>query len=550
MKRKVIGICLLLALFSACQKEPDLPEIGPEPSAVGNVLTTDVIHNTLARIVALSLEDVNVRAFLHEEIGREFTGDYDILFELIKDKEISSGKFGNVSFSAYLESVAAEKGIDFSPVSDYLNKCKNLQISCPVYYNDWDPASTVPLVIGLPVEYNEGEGMPVKGYDLGGGENICYEEDITVPVLLVRIAERVDEEGMMRVDPDGFVIPEEERFVTAREAYEYTLQHMKSARTLQAEPVIEVLDNLEFAERLASRRSMYTYPEGKPSVGSGKILDPGLKSAAATAISAPSTFTVHPAGPYTIQLNWSQVPGAVSYEIYRQYMTYPNYLLATVGGDQINYYDQYLATDFGYTYSIRSVDASGNASPLTNGLESYASWRTNGNRDVIDKIFIDSDCWKWCCGLFDGKIELQYKTSYLTIPGNTNTAYPGVGVNSLGQKTKDQQKNKWCYYNHYLFPWDVRTKSYSYRLVMVEDDGAGDGTTIKFGLTFKVQIFKIVDISAPLSIEFKIADKDESFGEVIIQYWERKGGPLVNGIPSDGYNLMPDKGNARMYMKQ
>lgn len=104
---------MLLALFSACQKEPDLPEIRPEPSAVGNGLTTDVIHNTLARIVALSLEDVNVRAFLHEEIGREFTGDYDILFELIKDKEISSGKFGNVSFSAYLESVAAEKELIF-----------------------------------------------------------------------------------------------------------------------------------------------------------------------------------------------------------------------------------------------------------------------------------------------------------------------------------------------------------------------------------------------------------------------------------------------------
>ena len=82
---------------------------------------------------------------------------------------------------------------------------------------------------------------------------------------------------------------------------------------------------------------------------------------------------------------------------------------------------------------------------------------------------------------------------------------------------------------------------------MVEDDDAGDGTTIKFGLTFKVQIFKIVDISAPLSIEFKIADKDESFGEVIIQYWERRNGPDAG---SDGYNLMPDRGKARMYVKQ
>jgi hypothetical protein len=549
MKSKVIGISLLLALFSACQKESDLPELVTDTSAVNNVLTTDMIHNTLARVVALSLEDNNARLFLHEEIGKQFTGDYDILYDIIKGKEILSEKFGNVSFASYLESVAGEHEIDFSPVRDYLAKCKNLQISCPVFYKDWDPASMTPLVIGLPVDYNEGGRMPVKGYDLEGGENICFEEDIVTPVLLVRIAERVDAEGMMRVDPDGFVIPEEERTVTAREAYDYAVEHLKSAGIWQTEPVIEVVGNDEFMERLVSRRSMYSYPEGEPSIGTGKILDPGLKSATATAISAPSTFSVFPAGPYTIQLSWSQVPGAVSYEIYRQYMTYPNYLLATVGSDQINYYDQYLGTDFGYTYSIRAVDASGNASPLTNGLESYASWRTNGNRDVIDKIFIDSDCWKWCCGLFDGKIELQYKTSYLTLPGNTNTAYPGVGVNSLGQKTKDQQKNKWCYYNHYLFPWDVRTKSYSYRIVMVEDDGAGDGTTIKLGLTFKVQIFKIVDISAPLSIEFKIADKDESFGEVIIQYWERKGGPLVNGIPSDGYNLIPDKGKARMYLK-
>jgi hypothetical protein len=193
------------------------------------------------------------------------------------------------------------------------------------------------------------------------------------------------------------------------------------------------------------------------------------------------------------------------------------------------------------------VDANGNKSPLTNGLESYASWRTNGSRDIIDKIYIDSGCWRWCCGLFDGKIELQYKISYLSTPGNTNVAFPGSGTIGLGQKTRDQQRNKWYTYNHYMFPWDIRNCSYSYRFMLIEDDGSGDARTIKLGSTFKIQVLKIIDISLTSGIEFKIANKDEEFGEVVVLYWERKNGPYYD---SDGYNLRPQEGNARMYLKQ
>lgn len=551
MNSKFIGLCLLLVIFGACQKEPDLPEFCPEPSAQNTqVFALDEIHQTLARVLALSLADNSVKHFLHFEIGKQFTGDYDILFDLIKDKEIESEKYGNLTFSALLNHVAGENGIDFSGVMNSVRSYKNLQISCPVYFNDWDPAAMSLMVVGLPVNYNEGEKTAVTGYDVAGGETLCFEDDIHTPVLLVRLAERVDADGMMRVDPDGFVIPENERDVTAVEAYEYAGHQLKSASVSATEPVIEVVDSRNFDQRLMERRSLYTYPEGKAISTGGKTIEEGLKSATSMAVETPGGFSVHPAGPYTIQINWTQVPGAVAYEIYRQYSTNPNYLLATVDGNQINYYDQYLSLGDHYTYSVRAIDATGNASPLTNGLESCSSWRTNGRRDVIDKIFIDSDCWRWCCGLFDGKIELQYKTSYLRLPGNTNLAYPSVGVNSLGQKTRSQQKGEWCTYNHYLFPWDVRSNSYSYRIILVEDDGAGDGKTIKLGLTFKVQVFKIIDISVSPGIEFKIAAKDEDFGEVIVQYWERKSGPVVNGIPSDGYNLMPDRGAARMYMKQ
>jgi hypothetical protein len=546
--KKIIRLFLFLLIFSSCQKEPELQEKSILPQA--NTVKTFTLNDTndaLARVLALSLTDKNVRLLLHSEIAKQFTYDFDILFDLIKNKEIESENYGLVKFSVLLQNIAREANIDFSMFNESSFRYKNLQISSPVYFENWNPEIDVLSVISLPVEYNEGEGKMVKAYDYGGNEKWVSEEEINSPILLVRQAERVDENGMMRVDPDGFVIPEEERVVTAVEAYEAANLHFKSAIIQQGDPVIEVLSKDEFKERLLSRRSLGSETFYKPLTPIRPVYEPTLKSGEMATIEAPGNFTVHPGGPYTIQLNWTPVAGAVSYEIFRQYQTNPNYLLATVGNDQINYFDQYLNIGDHYTYSIRAVDINGNKSVLTSGLEAYASWRNNGSRDIIDKIFLDSDCWSWCCGLFDGKIELQYKTSYLMTPSNTNVAYPTTGVNSVGQKTKDQQKNKWCSYNHYLFPWDLRLTSYSYRFILIEDDGEGNGKTIKLGTTFKIQLFKVVDFSVSPSIEFKIADKDEDFGEMIVQYWEWKNGPYPY---TDGYNLMPDRGHARMYLKQ
>ncbi len=550
MKRKLLGVFLLLIIFSACQKYPEIPETDMiSNSAPEKAFTLNQTHDALARVLALSLTDRNVRLFLHAEIGKQFTSDFDILYDLIKDKEIITEKYGTVSFSGLLKNIASGAGIEFSMFDESVLRYRNLQISSPVYYSNWDPHDFIPMVISLPEEYHEGEKMAVKAYDSDGHEMMVLEEELNSPILLIRQAERVDADGMMRVDPDGFVIPEEERRVSAAEAYAFSEFYLKSASSVPEEPVIQVLDNDKFHDALAARRLMYAPGKTKPvnSTNSTGIPPGSMLKSATTALAAPDNFTVHPAGPYTIQLNWFQVAEAVSYEIFRQYQTDPNYLIATVDETQINYFDQNLSIGEHYTYSVRAVDAAGNRSPLTDGKESYASWRTNGRRDMIDRIFIDADCWKWCCGLFDGKIELQYKTSYLQLPGNTNVAYPGSGVISIGQKTKDQQRNKWCYYNHYMFPWDVRYNSYSYRFKMIEDDGDGNGTKIKLGVTFKVQVLKIVDISVSPGIEFTIADKDEEFGEIIIQYWEWRGGPKSY---TDGYNLEPNKGKARMYLKQ
>jgi hypothetical protein len=548
MKKIVPGIILIFAIFCACQKEQEFFEDNPSKAVnASNSVTVDKMNDILAQVLSLAINDINVRLMLHSEISKQFTFDFDILYSLIKDREIISGKCGLVKFSELLQKTAQDAGIDFSLFDQNSLIYKNLQISSPVYFEEWDPETTDPVVISLPEDYQEESESWVNAFKSDGSQFQIKEKEITGPILLVRKAERVDENGMMSVDPDGFVIPEEERTVTAIEAYDAANHQLKSGSVKQHEPVIEVLNSVQFEQKLQSRRSLNDETNYKSQTMTGPAFVNTLKSGEIATISAPANFSVHPAGPYTIQLNWTPVAGAVAYEIFRQNELWPNSLLNTVNETQINYFDQNLYNGEHYVYSIRAVDASGNRSVLSNGLEAYASWRNNGSRDIIDKIYIDSDCWNWCCGLFDGKIELQYKTSYLITPSNTNVAYPASGVNSLGQKTKDQQRNKWCYYNHYLFPWDVRSCSYSYRFKLIENDGSGDGQTIKLGCTFKVQIAKIVELSATPSIEFKIADKDEEFGEMIIVYWERSNGPDPY---TDGYNLMPDRGNARMYFRQ
>jgi hypothetical protein len=548
MKKFLIVNLLLVFIWGACQKQPEWQEnAGNQIPVPDRSVFPDQTHNDLARVLALALADKQVRLFLHDEISRQFTGDFDILYDLIKDREVISDTYGTVSFADLLLKTAAKAGIDFSSFTRNAREYKNLQISSPVYFPDWNPEHFLPLVISLPVDYREGRGERVAAFDATGSVTWLTENDIREPFLLVRQAERVDAGGMMRVDPDGFVIPEAERTVTAPEAYAWSSLSLKSANPAGQQNVIEVLGNDAFQQALNSRRSSVGNPPSEIPPKQDPAPVERLKSVTSPSMVAPANFSVNPAGPGTIQISWSQVAGAVAYEIYRQYDVYPNYLLTTVGADQINYYDQYLLTGDHYTYSVRAVDESGGTSVLTDGKESYASWRTNGNRDVIDKIYLDSDCWNWCCGLFDGKIELQYKTSYVWVPNNTTIAYPGTGVNNLGQKSRDQQKGKWCTYNHYLFPWDVRSCSYSYRFKLIEDDGDGNGVTVKLGNTFKIQLLKIVDLSFPINIEFKIAEKDEEFGEVIIQYWEWKNGPYYY---SDGYDVIPDKGHARMYLKQ
>ena len=137
---------------------------------------------------------------------------------------------------------------------------------------------------------------------------------------------------------------------------------------------------------------------------------------------------------------------------------------------------------------------------------------------------------------------MQYKAAYYDHIIKAASGYPSssTSLNNFGQKTKNQQKDKWYSYDVELFPWTIANQSYDYHLNLVEDDGNGTGVTIELGGSFKIPI-KTIDATLSAKITFKIANSDENLGEVLVSYWDQN---------YKTYNFSPKKGSAQMILTQ
>ena len=441
----------VLTVFNSCQKDELVVQTNNEIVTLTSLNLTDfqrddVIEN-LAKVLALAINEKSVRKLLHEEIAKQFTNDYDILYSLIKDKMIELESNEMVSFEIFLAKTALENKIDISLFFDLAPSFKNLQISSPVYFEDWSYESFKPVVISLPVNYNTENKVAVKGYFADGSVKDVLENKITEPIILVRRAERVDDDGLMRVDFNGFVIPEEDRSITAKDAYmEVSMPgYLKSASL--ARSIIEVIDynEMENVKSIYRSGNHFTRNNGldiKTVAAMFNELDNNnnnnnnntLLKSAQSSLPIPKVKSVFPDEPYAIRFGWEGVAGATQYEIWRQFSSYPVEKIATLSADDFTYMDINRTSGQSFYYAIRALDNIGNTSPMSEPYEAIASWRKNGSRDVIERVFISKDCWNWCCGLFDGKIELQYKLAYYDHIIKIAAAYPSgsINLNNLG----------------------------------------------------------------------------------------------------------------------
>jgi len=202
--RKVATVALVLIglVFAGCEKEKMEIEVNknlllPKNCIVKNNNNVSETFNNQERellsiVIAKSMQNPEFRMFIKEEALKQFDGDYDVLFQNVKDKNIAKGKtIEDFLFDFYLN----EKGINTSKseFKKIIESIPDFQISVPVNCENWDAETEIPLVTYIPVDFDEQTTKYVNAYDYNGNlYTLSTQDEPDVAVVVLGSCERMD----------------------------------------------------------------------------------------------------------------------------------------------------------------------------------------------------------------------------------------------------------------------------------------------------------------------------------------------------------------------
>jgi hypothetical protein len=181
-KENIIYSIILLFILNAC-KDEDLQQ----PSVKGNSVAWNNEESfVLAEILAKSLEDADLRAFLKEEALKQFDEDHDVLIQMVKNKEVRQGE----TFLDILKKNATEE-VD---LEDLLAKRPLLTIFVPslekISPMEWNVAAQIPQVaVALDLINDE---RTIRVIDKNGNvTEFNVNKDPGISVIVLKDNERV-----------------------------------------------------------------------------------------------------------------------------------------------------------------------------------------------------------------------------------------------------------------------------------------------------------------------------------------------------------------------
>ncbi|MBR1513146.1 MAG: fibronectin type III domain-containing protein [Bacteroidales bacterium] len=277
--------------------------------------------------IAISLCDEEFRSIIKEEAQKKFDGDYDILATSLQKRKLENK---GVLVGEFLLENLEKNGIKIE--DDYLDEVAslipNLQVSIPIKCDEWDEVNFIPPVVPVPVDFDDINNDFIDGYDrLGNQYTFSLKEDPDIPIIVVSVSERIDENGKFRW--------EEEEPVT----------------------LLSSFDSLSITSR--------DIPVN------------------------PSSLTLHHGAANEIILEWPDVIGENGYKIYRKVDAGDFSLRATVSANNNGYIDKYLSYGKRYWYKIKSYNNDGESafSPISTTI---ASARTDGQNLSISRMMFNT----------------------------------------------------------------------------------------------------------------------------------------------------------------
>ena len=154
-------------------------------------LANEIRLKYFAKAVAQSLTTPGVGAYLKNEIGKKFDGDYDVLWATVMDQDFPNlGRMRGLVASSLqgMNSIVSLQEIEEVPL---------LQISLPVGFEEWDGETAIKVAY-TPLTINDVDVTEIYAYDSSGEEYILDgQEPPDFPVMVVGINERTDEKGKL-----------------------------------------------------------------------------------------------------------------------------------------------------------------------------------------------------------------------------------------------------------------------------------------------------------------------------------------------------------------
>jgi len=170
-----------------------------------NETEKDYIKQIFAKSLAKTVESKEIRRFLKKEINKEFDGDFNILFNSVKHKEVDGMKFSehlikNLPPLKENSNQRLTESFNFEAIQQYLynldievKQLPLLQIAMPFVANEWDSENLIPAAVFTTEEnLRTDKSVDFKGYLYNGStkkfNNLEYPDE---PVLVISENERI-----------------------------------------------------------------------------------------------------------------------------------------------------------------------------------------------------------------------------------------------------------------------------------------------------------------------------------------------------------------------
>ncbi|HMB53824.1 MAG TPA: DUF3103 family protein, partial [Thermoanaerobaculia bacterium] len=210
--QRALTLCAILFFFAGSALAAG-PRPGIETPALD--LSIDAVSQPspfahFARALASAMADPELRATVHREVGRQFDGDFNVLYNDLANQRLSDGTTvrtriarGDLSGETAPGRVTAA----LSTLDGYARALPRLQVAVPVHFDDWDPATFAPLVAFMPTDVDDDELYEIEAYDAEGNlHRLDAQLAPNEPVIVVSLNERTDDNGFLLTDDAGLTL--------------------------------------------------------------------------------------------------------------------------------------------------------------------------------------------------------------------------------------------------------------------------------------------------------------------------------------------------------